>query len=398
MPDVNWGMLAPINQMQPIQTASPMATPAPTPAPPPSQGNPLSSLSGLLGGLKQAVGPTPGMGAATQATLQHQLQNTPQQQVPSVMSGQSPMQSNVQGMRGAAQQNLGQSKLYDTASQLLGKGQNDPQIQQYLQKVNPGLDPRQTPWCAGFVGSVLGANGIKGTGSLAAKSYLKWGQATDSPTTGDLVVFNDLTGKNDPVHGHVGFYAGKDSKGNILTLGGNEGHQVAVKAYPASQVAGFRVPPTGDQVQKIAQSNNIQTPQQLANIHQNQDITPILRGIAHVESGGETEAYLSKSVPDSRGNRSYGKYQVSASNIPSWTKETLGHSMTPDQFLHDPQAQEKVAQARIKGLLNQGYNPQDVASIWFSGRPQQQAGNAKDAYGTTVPQYVKKFNEGYNSK
>src|SRR5690606_29736713 len=35
-------------------------------------------------------------------------------------------------------------------------------------------------------------------------------------------------------------------------------------------------------------------------------------------------------------------------------------------------------------------NPQDAASMWFSGRPMAEAGNASDGY-STVPQYVDKF-------
>lgn len=153
--------------------------------------------------------------------------------------------------------------LFQNANQMMGKNEHDPIMKEYLQKANPGLDPAVTPWCAGFVGSVLNASGMKGTGSLAARSYLKYGTPTDKPTNGDIVV---LSRGNDPTLGHVGFYAGTDQNGNVKVLGGNHNDQVGVGSYPASQVLGFRVPPSGQQVAKIAQQNNIQNPNQLANI------------------------------------------------------------------------------------------------------------------------------------
>ncbi len=157
--------------------------------------------------------------------------------------------------------------IYHNAATQLGAGSHSPTMAKYLQKANPGLDPNTTPWCAGFVNSVLNASGAKGTGSLAAKSYLNYGTKTDQPTKGDIVVFNDLTGQNRPSHGHVGFVDHIDQKtGTVTVLGGNQGGAVSVKTYPLSKVAGFRVPPTGQEVQQYAQQNNIQDPKQLADV------------------------------------------------------------------------------------------------------------------------------------
>lgn len=117
-----------------------------------------------------------------------------------------------------------------------------------------------------------------------------------------------------------------------------------------------------------------------------------LNGIAHVESQGN---YNLVSKPSRNGDKAYGKYQIMGNNIPGWTREALGTPMTTQQFLADPQAQERVAAFKLNQSLQQGYSPEDAASIWFSGRPQNKAGKAKDAYGTTIPQYINKFNKGY---
>ena len=44
--------------------------------------------------------------------------------------------------------------------------------------VDPMADD-ESPWCAAFVGAVLAECGLAGTGSLTARSYLKWGVPGD---------------------------------------------------------------------------------------------------------------------------------------------------------------------------------------------------------------------------
>lgn len=97
------------------------------------------------------------------------------------------------------------------------------------------------------------------------------------------------------------------------------------------------------------------------------------------------------------GDRAYGKYQVMGNNIPSWTQEILGIRMTPQQFLANPKAQDKVAQAKLGQYIQKYGTIEDAASMWFSGRPVAQAGNRKDILGTTVPQYYSDVVRFYKS-
>lgn len=302
----------------------------------------------------------------------------------------------------------GNNSLVQTASSMLGKTEYQEELKAYLQKANPGLDPAQTPWCAGFIGSVLNASGLKGTGSLAAKSYLNYGQQSTNPSTGDIVVFNDLSGKNDPNRGHVGFVKSIDQQAKTVTvIGGNQSNQVSEKTYSLANVAGFRTPPTGAEVQAYAQKNGIQDPRQLAQLPQqaNQkaylpkdshpELSAVMSGISHVETSGEKDPYQAVGVNTKTG-RAIGKYQIMSSNVPSWTQEALGYPMTAEQFRNDPEAQERVAGFRMDKLLKAGNSPQDVQSIWFTGRTRAKAGGSvKDALGTTNDQYNKKFNQGY---
>lgn len=227
-------------------------------------GDLLSGLKGLVGGISKSMGgggcgpggcPTPLNGPSTQGYIQN------------AMTGQgTPITS--QGRMGQLVDNAG---IFKNALSEMGVKEGNPALSAYLAKANPGLDPSKTPWCAGYVGSVLNASGIKGTGSLTAKSYLQFGTPVQQPSKGDIVVFNDLTGKNDPAHGHVGFVDHVDQRtGQVYTLGGNQDNSVSVKAFPTSMVAGYRHPPSADTVQQYAQKNNIQNPMQLSQVTKSQ--------------------------------------------------------------------------------------------------------------------------------
>lgn len=119
----------------------------------------------------------------------------------------------------------------------------------------------------------------------------------------------------------------------------------------------------------------------------------IADAIGEYESGGNYGAIGTKTKS---GDYAYGKYQIMGANIPQWTKEVLGKSMTPNEFLNDAAAQDKVAQAKIAEKYNIYGNIEDVASSWFSGKPLAKAINRKDVNGTTVPDYVKKVKAIYN--
>jgi len=126
----------------------------------------------------------------------------------------------------------------------------------------------------------------------------------------------------------------------------------------------------------------------------NPQLNRVMAGIGNVESGGSKNPYALIGKDTGNGDRAIGKYQVMASNIPSWTKEAFGQSMTPEQFTASPEAQEKLAGFMMNKHLNAGNSPQDVGSIWFTGKPLAQAGNVHDVNGTTPTQYVNKMNQG----
>tara|TARA_R110000868_G_scaffold271022_2_gene530477 strand:+ start:4765 stop:6765 length:2001 start_codon:yes stop_codon:yes gene_type:complete len=109
------------------------------------------------------------------------------------------------------------------------------------------------------------------------------------------------------------------------------------------------------------------------------------KGIASTESSNN---YKAIGPATSSGDKAYGKYQVMGANIPSWTKEAGLGSMTAQQFLNSPEAQEKVFEFQSMKNYGKYGNWDDVASVWFSGRPL--SGNVSSDGYNTVPQYVAK--------
>lgn len=108
-------------------------------------------------------------------------------------------------------------------------------------------------------------------------------------------------------------------------------------------------------------------------------LNQLIYGIRQVESGGNY------SVVNSIG--AVGAYQIMKANIPEWTKQALGYSMTWQAFRNSRAAQDAVARYKL-GKFFAKYGAQGAASMWFSGQPNPNS-SASDG-GNTVRQYVNK--------
>lgn len=88
-----------------------------------------------------------------------------------------------------------------------------------------------------------------------------------------------------------------------------------------------------------------------------------------------------------RGDRAYGKYQVMGANIPSWTRQYYGRSLTPQQFLNNKAAQEAVARGKLKSYYNK-YGFRGAASAWYSGNPNLHMSTRSQSGGPSIKGYV----------
>lgn len=100
-----------------------------------------------------------------------------------------------------------------------------------------GSDDSSAPWCGSFVAHCIAAAGIPVPQHFyRAKAWLDWGVTLGAPTPGCIVVYERKGG------GHVGFVVGRDSRGNLMTLGGNQGDSVSIAPFATDRVAGYRWP------------------------------------------------------------------------------------------------------------------------------------------------------------
>jgi hypothetical protein len=308
------------------------------------------------------------------------------------------------------------------AQSMLGKNEvpNHAELQSYLQDGGQDLDPHKLAWCAAFVSASLTKAGlpvptqvVKGSAfgpGAYAPNYLSYGSAVDPKNVqaGDILVNNNGS--------HVGFAEGPTRTGpnglEAKMIAGNDrdpSGQYAPGSYtsptgavanraqvgmvgetwaPLSQYSARRYQPTdGQDASPAAASSSAPAaaspggPQQAASGGQASYLPRLMQNIAGIESSGWSNPYAALGPVTKSGDRAYGKYQVMGTNVPSWTQEVLGQSMTPQQFAANPDAQEKVAGAKL-GQYAAQYGPAGAANMWFTGKPNPNP-NITDATATS---------------
>lgn len=134
---------------------------------------------------------------------------------------------------------IAEARQYIGQREIKGSAHN-PTILRWWKLIKSSFKDDETAWCAAFVGGVLEQCGITSTRSAAARSYLDFGKTLDKPAYGCVVVF--WRGSPSGWSGHVGFIVGKDKRGNLMVLGGNQSDAVNIKPFSKSRVLGYRWP------------------------------------------------------------------------------------------------------------------------------------------------------------
>jgi hypothetical protein len=205
---------------------------------------------------------------------------------------------------------------------------------------------------------------------------------------GDLVQSGDYTGA-----ARVAFNAGDAGTGfNLVKMG----QAIAQQKLNASSLDGLigglygtqgAAPAvTGAGVEAGAATGAPRT--SLPTFAQGSDVGNYANAIAGIESGGRYDI-VGPNHP--KYGRALGRYQVMESNLPSWSREALGREVSPQEFLSSPQIQDAIFNKKFGQSVEKYGNPQDAASVWFTGRPLAQGANARDSLGTTGQKYVNMF-------
>lgn len=119
-----------------------------------------------------------------------------------------------------------------------GRANNPHVVSFFSESGHPGVIDDSVAWCSAFVGAMLKRAGMPNSGSLAARSYLKYGTPVETPQVGDIVVFSR---GNSTWEGHVGFYVGETDT-SVKVLGGNQSNKVSIASYSKTRLLGYRRP------------------------------------------------------------------------------------------------------------------------------------------------------------
>lgn len=118
--------------------------------------------------------------------------------------------------------------------------------------------------------------------------------------------------------------------------------------------------------------------------------------IASIESDGNG-GYSAIGPTHPKYGRALGRYQVMEANLGPWSEKYLGRRVTPDEFLANPAMQDAIFDGEFGNYVQKYGNPQDAASMWFTGLPASEGANKRDVLGTTGSAYVDKFNQALGS-
>jgi uncharacterized protein (TIGR02594 family) len=142
---------------------------------------------------------------------------------------------------------MSEPKWMDLARDFIGVreirgAQHNPEIIEWFKESGHGwIKDDETAWCAAFANAMLERVDIKGTNSVAARSFLDWGRELKKPKPGALAVF--WRGNKNGWQGHVGFYVGETAT-HVQVLGGNQKDAVSIASYDKDQLLGYRWPST----------------------------------------------------------------------------------------------------------------------------------------------------------
>lgn len=106
----------------------------------------------------------------------------------------------------------------------------------------------------------------------------------------------------------------------------------------------------------------------------------ILRALGSQESGNNYGSV-------NKGSGALGRWQVMPSNVPSWSKQTLGHSVSTQQFLSSPKLQNAIVRHIFGGYVDK-YGVKGALSAWYSGDPKRWNDRSHVSSGPSVAEYV----------
>lgn len=110
------------------------------------------------------------------------------------------------------------------------------------------------------------------------------------------------------------------------------------------------------------------------------ELDRFINAIVGQESGGN---YRAVGIPTKYG-RALGRYQIIPGNVGPWSREALGRSVSPQQFLNDPKIQDAVAKHKLSQYYKK-YGVEGAAKAWYGGEGAAKRSSNKRYYGGQHP-------------
>lgn len=120
---------------------------------------------------------------------------------------------------------------------ILGIGENPVILEYFSQIGHEWVKDDDTAWCAAFLNWCLIKTGLPQTGSLLARSFLRYGKKTSTPKLGDLVILWRVTKESN--FGHVGFFI-SETPTTFFILAGNHSNEVNITEFPKTKLLDYR--------------------------------------------------------------------------------------------------------------------------------------------------------------
>ena len=125
------------------------------------------------------------------------------------------------------------------------------------------------------------------------------------------------------------------------------------------------------------------------------DMEAYRNAIASIESAGSGD-YAAVGPTHPKMGRALGRYQVMEANIGPWSQEVLGRTVTPEEFMANPQLQDQIFDGKFKSYASK-YGPEGAAQAWFGGPGGVGKIDRKDSLGTSIGEYGNKFSKAIGS-
>jgi len=252
----------------------------------------------------------------------------------------------------------------------------------FLPCKNPSQSTEDCRTWEGYARSHLGADVVTPEGKklvmfgVRGQSFkVKCSGSADSNEGGGLVATIEAHGYTFQAMHLDKCQSGKIKVGRVFAETGNSGYSTGPHLHWTQKRKGTPIDPHKVYLEATLSGGIIR--------NEVSEIEHLKSAIVQQESGGNAQI----KNPDSG---AIGMGQVMPENVPSWTKQCLGKSLSPGEFQRNHTAQEEVLYCKLQQYWNASKSKtteekvRDVAAMWYAGNASYKNDTRLQPYGNNV--------------